>query len=108
MTYQREAIDWSYIEFMDNQECLDLLEKKPMCILSILDEECRFPKANCSTFTQKLNNNFSSHPNFERPRFGKNQFIVHHYAGPVTYFTETFIEKNKDFVVHEHVSLMQN
>jgi myosin heavy subunit len=42
--YEKEKIDWSYIKFNDNQECLDLIEKKPICILTLLDEECKFPK----------------------------------------------------------------
>lgn len=42
--YEREAIDWSYIQFVDNQDVLDLIERKPMGILDILDEQCRFPR----------------------------------------------------------------
>ena len=42
--YEREAIEWSYIEFVDNQDVLDLIESK-MGILDLLDESCRFPKA---------------------------------------------------------------
>lgn len=41
--YEREAIDWSYIEFVDNQDVLDLIEKR-MGVLDLLDEQCRFPK----------------------------------------------------------------
>lgn len=40
--YEREAIEWSYIEFVDNQDVLDLIESK-MGILDLLDESCRFP-----------------------------------------------------------------
>ncbi len=42
--YEKEQIDWSYIEFVDNQDVLDLIERKPMGILDLLDEQCRFPK----------------------------------------------------------------
>ena len=41
--YEREAIDWSYITFVDNQDVLDLIERR-MGILDILDEQCRFPR----------------------------------------------------------------
>ena len=44
--YQREEIDWSYITFVDNQDVLDLIEKKPLGILDLLDEQCRFPRVN--------------------------------------------------------------
>lgn len=42
--YEREKIDWSYIQFVDNQDVLDLIEGK-MGILDLLDEQCRFPTA---------------------------------------------------------------
>ena len=41
--YEREAIDWSYITFVDNQDVLDLIER-PLGILDLLDEQCRFPR----------------------------------------------------------------
>jgi hypothetical protein len=39
--YEREKIDWSYIEFVDNQDVLDLIEGK-MGILDLLDEQCKW------------------------------------------------------------------
>ena len=38
--YVREAIEWSFIDFYDNQPCIDLIESK-LGILDLLDEECR-------------------------------------------------------------------
>lgn len=38
--YLREAIDWSFINFYDNQPCIDLIEGK-LGILALLDEECK-------------------------------------------------------------------
>merc|ERR1719449_233455 len=53
--YQREGIDWEFIDFgMDLQAAIDLIEK-PMGLLSILEEECMFPKASDKTFIDKLN-----------------------------------------------------
>ncbi len=48
--YEREAIDWSYITFVDNQDVLDLIEK-PLGILDLLDEQCRFPRVRRSGCT---------------------------------------------------------
>jgi myosin heavy subunit len=42
--YEREEIDWSYIQFVDNQDVLDLIEGK-LGVLDLLDEQCRFPTA---------------------------------------------------------------
>uniref|UniRef100_A0A1I8FRL8 Myosin motor domain-containing protein n=1 Tax=Macrostomum lignano TaxID=282301 RepID=A0A1I8FRL8_9PLAT len=52
--YKKEAIDWEFIDFgMDLAACIELIEK-PMGILSILEEECMFPKASDTTFKNKL------------------------------------------------------
>ena len=37
-----EGIAWSSVSFVDNQECLDLIAKKPIGLLPLLDEECRY------------------------------------------------------------------
>ena len=42
LEYQSEGINWTTIEFRDNQDTLDLIEKKPMGILSLIDEVCFF------------------------------------------------------------------
>lgn len=45
--YAAEGVDWTQVEFEDNQECVDLIEARPpksVGILSLLDEECMFPK----------------------------------------------------------------
>lgn len=42
--YNQEEINWSHIEFVDNQEALDLIAVKPMNVLALVDEESRFPK----------------------------------------------------------------
>ncbi|CAK9144800.1 unnamed protein product [Ilex paraguariensis] len=36
--YTMEEINWSYVEFVDNQDVLDLIEKKPGGIIALLDE----------------------------------------------------------------------
>lgn len=48
--YEKEKIDWSYIEFVDNQDVLDLIEKK-YGVLDLLDEQCRFPKVSRLAFS---------------------------------------------------------
>ena len=45
-----EGISWSHIEFKDNQEILDLLAAKPLNIISLIDEESRFPKVPTAFF----------------------------------------------------------
>lgn len=104
--YQREAINWSYIEFIDNQDVLELIEKKPIGIIALLDEACMFPKSTHETFSNKLFQNFRSHRRLEKAKFSETDFIISHYAGKVNYQTETFIDKNRDYVVVEHCNLL--
>lgn len=45
--YGSEGIDWTHVDFDDNQQCVDLIESRPpkgVGILSLLDEECIYPK----------------------------------------------------------------
>lgn len=44
---------------------------------------------------------------FQKPKLSQTAFTIQHYAGPVTYQTENFLDKNKDFVVAEHQQLLE-
>ncbi|KZV15259.1 myosin-6-like [Dorcoceras hygrometricum] len=105
--YTKEEIDWSYIDFIDNQDILDLIEKKPGGIIALLDEACMFPKSTHETFVEKLYQTYKDHKCFSKPKFSRTDFTICHYAGDVTYQTELFLEKNKDYVVPEHQALLR-
>lgn len=44
---------------------------------------------------------------FSKPKLSQTGFSIEHYAGPVTYKTDNFLAKNRDFVVAEHQVLLQ-
>ncbi|KAL8502981.1 hypothetical protein ACS0TY_021924 [Phlomoides rotata] len=104
--YEKEQINWSYIEFVDNQDVLDLIEKKPGGIIALLDEACMFPKSNHETFAQKLYQTFAKNKRFIKPKLSRTNFTISHYAGEVTYLADLFLDKNKDYVVAEHQDLL--
>ncbi|KAG1361430.1 putative Myosin-8 [Cocos nucifera] len=104
--YTKEEINWSYIEFIDNQDVLDLIEKKPGGIIALLDEACMLPRSTHETFAQKLYQSFKNHQRFSKPKLSPSDFTISHYAGDVTYQTELFLDKNKDYVVAEHQALL--
>lgn len=111
--YKKEEIEWTYIEFVDNQDILDLIEKKPGGIIDLLDEQCQFPKATHAEYAQKLYNSFDGKDKegsarFSKPKLSRDAFTLNHYAGPVTYSTDNFLEKNKDYVVAEHKNMLSN
>ncbi|TIB06459.1 hypothetical protein E3P96_00437 [Wallemia ichthyophaga] len=108
--YQREGIEWNFVNFgLDLQPTINLIESvSPIGILSCLDEECIMPKANDQTFTQKLtslcmNRDDGSKLKFSKSKFGDEGFIVQHYAGKVEYDTEAWLEKNKD-PINDHLT----
>ncbi|KAL9149749.1 hypothetical protein ABFS82_12G126000 [Erythranthe guttata] len=104
--YEKEQINWSYIEFVDNQDVLDLIEKKPGGIIALLDEACMFPKSTHETFAQKMYQTFAKNKRFIKPKLSRTNFTISHYAGEVTYMADLFLDKNKDYVVAEHQDLL--
>lgn len=42
--YNYEHISWQHIEFVDNQDALDLIATKQLNIMALIDEESKFPK----------------------------------------------------------------
>uniref|UniRef100_A0A672UKU4 Myosin-7 n=1 Tax=Strigops habroptila TaxID=2489341 RepID=A0A672UKU4_STRHB len=110
--YKKEGIEWEFIDFgMDLQACIDLIEK-PMGIMSILEEECMFPKASDMTFKAKLyDNHLGKSANFGKPRNIKGKTEAHfslvHYAGTVDYNIIGWLEKNKDPLNETVVGLYQ-
>ena len=55
--YIREQIKWSFIDFNDNQPCIDLIEGR-LGILALLDEESRLPSGSDKSLIDKLYNQF--------------------------------------------------
>ncbi|CAL3965931.1 unnamed protein product [Diplocarpon coronariae] len=106
--YLREQIDWTFIDFSDNQPCIDLIEGK-LGILSLLDEESRLPMGSDEQFVNKLHHNYAADKNkfYKKPRFGKSAFTVCHYAVDVTYESDGFIDKNRDTVPDEHMAVLR-
>lgn len=106
--YLKEQIDWTFIDFSDNQPCIDLIEGK-LGVLSLLDEESRLPMGSDDQFVTKLHHNFAADKQkfYKKPRFGKSAFTVCHYAIDVTYESDGFIEKNRDTVPDEHLEVLR-
>lgn len=106
--YVKEEINWTFIDFSDNQPCIDVIEGK-LGVLALLDEESRLPSGSDASFLQKLSSQLLKPSNkdvFKKPRFGNSAFTIAHYAHDVTYEVEGFLEKNRDTVPDEHMLLL--
>ncbi|KAL0409114.1 UNVERIFIED_CONTAM: Myosin-1 [Sesamum radiatum] len=104
--YIQDGIDWAKVDFEDNQDCLNLFEKKPLGLQSLLDEESTFPNGTDLSFANKLKQHLKSNPCFRGER-GK-AFTVRHYAGEVTYDTTGFLEKNRDLLHLDSIHLLSS
>ena len=108
--YMREEINWTFIDFADNQAVIDVIEGK-MGVLTLLDEESRLPAGADASFASKLHQQLAKPEHkdvFKKPRFNQNAFTIAHYAHDVTYDVDGFIEKNRDTVPDEQLALLQN
>ncbi|XP_077305051.1 myosin-11 isoform X1 [Lithobates pipiens] len=99
--YQREGIEWNFIDFgLDLQPCIELIERpnNPPGVLALLDEECWFPKATDVSFVEKLTQEQGNHIKFQKVKQLKDKtiFALLHYAGKVDYDATNWLTKNMD------------
>ncbi|XP_011900143.1 PREDICTED: unconventional myosin-VIIa isoform X6 [Cercocebus atys] len=107
--YDLESIDWLHIEFTDNQDALDMIANKPMNIISLIDEESKFPKGTDTTMLHKLNSQHKLNANYIPPKNNhETQFGINHFAGVVYYETQGFLEKNRDTLHGDIIQLVHS
>ncbi|CAF2816565.1 unnamed protein product [Rotaria sp. Silwood2] len=113
LLYEKERLDLKKIDYIDNQDCIDLIEAKTIGCFDLLDEESKLPTPRFEHFTIEVHNHNKGHPRLNLPRKSKLRalreirddegFLVQHFAGSVVYSTAQFIEKNNDAL---HASLL--
>lgn len=108
--YEREGILWKFIAFPDNQDVLDLIDMKRVGILAILDEQCIVEWGSDDIFVQHLYSLCGPHDRFDATAQQKPdcKFSIEHYAGPVEYSTDDWVEKNKDQLPAASVELLMS
>ncbi|XP_066543583.1 unconventional myosin-X [Amia ocellicauda] len=106
LEYNKEGLVWDNINWMDNGECLDLIEKK-LGLLALINEESHFPKATDGTLLEKLHSQHSQNPFYVKPRVAIHYFGVRHYAGEVVYDVRGILEKNRDSFRDDVLNLLR-
>ncbi|XP_030055927.1 unconventional myosin-VIIa isoform X2 [Microcaecilia unicolor] len=107
--YNLENINWQHIEFTDNQDALDMIAIKPMNIISLIDEESKFPKGTDTTMLNKLNSQHKVNTNYIPPKNNyETQFGIYHFAGVVYYEAKGFLEKNRDTLHGDIIQLVHS
>ncbi|CAM9283067.1 unnamed protein product [Pylaiella littoralis] len=106
--YEREKIQWTFIEFPDNKDCIELIDRKPNGIIPTLDEQCLLGRSTDDRFAREMYKKCEGHDRFElAPKMRvDHQFCVRHYAGKVVYSTEGIIDKNRDTLQQEGVDML--
>ena len=118
--YKRELLDVKKITFRDNQGCLDLIEKKRTGVMAMIEEEIYVPKGTDSTMLEKMHvQNFGYNDFYSKPisRGGRGKdpslspqeaFIIKHYAGPVPYKVDGFLDKCMDRLPPDSEALLKS
>ncbi|XP_058493270.1 unconventional myosin-X [Solea solea] len=106
LEYNKEGLVWVDINWMDNGECLDLIEKK-LGLLALMNEESHFPKATDGTLLEKLHSQHSKNSFYVKPRVAVHYFGVRHYAGEVVYDVRGTLEKNRDTFRDDILNLLR-
>ncbi|GLH11924.1 Unconventional myosin IC [Gryllus bimaculatus] len=104
--YVAENIKWTPIDYFNNKVVCDLIEcKRPPGLFSVMDDVCATMHAVSDGVDQdlqkKMNTAQGTHPHFQMVKEG---FVIHHYAGIVTYNTEGFCDRNRDSLFPDQVS----
>ncbi|XP_029466790.1 LOW QUALITY PROTEIN: unconventional myosin-If [Rhinatrema bivittatum] len=109
--YVQEGIQWTPIQYFNNKVVCDLIENKlnPPGIMSVLDDVCATMHATGEgadqTLLQKLQAAVGTHEHFNSWNSG---FVIHHYAGKVSYDVNGFCERNRDVLFTDLIELMQS
>mmetsp|Transcript_2821 Transcript_2821/g.3225 ORF Transcript_2821/g.3225 Transcript_2821/m.3225 type:complete len:1899 (+) Transcript_2821:218-5914(+) len=118
--YEEEGIDARNVGFYDNQGVVDCIEKGPKSIMVICDDQCWLESATDKGFLNKILN-VAKKPTerdayLQAPRIQdirknphlKNAFKIIHYAGDIHYNVENFLEKNKDQLRADIISIISS
>ncbi|XP_055019632.1 myosin IEb isoform X1 [Boleophthalmus pectinirostris] len=108
--YVQEGIQWTPIDYFNNKVVCDLIESKsPPGVMCVLDDVCATMHAKGEgadlTLLQKLQGQVGSDDHFSSWNQG---FIIHHYAGKVSYDVSGFCERNRDVLFPDLIELMQS
>ncbi len=104
--YKKEGIALN-ITFDNNQESLDLIG---VHIFKILDDQCKLPNPTDERFASQLYKDLSAKPSFVASKKEQRDlhFTINHFAGPVQYASERFVEKNIDELPSDILMMLQH
>lgn len=105
--YSREGLEWSAVDFVDNQEVVETLAQKPLNCFALMDEESRFPQGSDESFLQKITSQHGNSSCFVKSKsLSRASFGVVHFAGTIEYNVRGILDKNRDTFSADLVGLI--
>lgn len=115
--YETEGLRYRKVDYMDNQDIIDLFEAKRSGIFALLNEECLMPKCTDKTFSIKVHTTHSADRFLTKPKYGKKTvkrlnddeaFVIKHFAGEVVYEAVNFLIKNNDTIHDDLIKVLND
>ncbi|CAG9773885.1 unnamed protein product [Ceutorhynchus assimilis] len=116
--YNREGIEWTNIEYFNNQIICDLVEAPHKGVMAIMDDASKMTaeKITDELLLEAMDKQLKGHKHFtsrqtkttEKNLRHKIDFRITHYAGDVTYCIIGFLDKNKDTLFQDFKRLLYN
>ncbi len=105
--YKKEKIDFTSVEFKDNNEIIELIDAAKNSIFSFLDSEAITPNGSDANFESNVYKYLESNPYLNIEDRMEEFICIYHYAGEVYYNTYGFLEKNIDQVTQDSLDALQ-
>eukprot|EP00435_Cladocopium_sp_Y103_P055664 s1176_g18.t1 len=93
-------------QFFNSFDAVDMLQGKGTGVFAILDEECVVPQGSDQGFCNKLIKQHKGHRRFDEIKTKPTWFVIKHFAGPVSYCSDGFLDKNKDQLSNDLIECM--
>ncbi len=105
--YRKEEIDYTTVEFKDNNEIIELIDAPKMSIFSFLDSEAITPNGSDANFEANIHKFLEKNPHLNTDEPMEEFICIYHYAGEVYYNTYGFLEKNIDQTTQDTLDALQ-
>ena len=94
--YEKEGIDWNYIEYNSNKEILSLFHSR-MSLFGIINEQSILSSGKDKNIYANINKHLSNNNiiTIGKKDVAYSRFSVNHYAGNVVYTVDNYILKNR-------------
>eukprot|EP00081_Caenorhabditis_elegans_P009581 NP_001294790.1 Heavy chain, Unconventional Myosin [Caenorhabditis elegans] len=103
------SVDYKVPNSIENGKTVELLFKKPYGLLSLLTDECKFPKGTHETYLEHCNLNHTDRSAYGKARNKERlEFGVRHCIGTTWYNVTDFFARNKRIISLSAVQLMRN